>query len=181
MLVMEPMRRRANEFAATRARSPPSRTPGSVSGLLRPDRARPQVSPGGKPGATTARSPPSRTPTQPSRPHQEPRRGEACLARSLAAARKPAFSAIWLVQPIKRCCRLSPVPCSLCPAVKAFAELYAALDETTKTGEKVDALARYFASVPPEDAAWAVHFLIGRRPKRLVGTRKLAGWAMEAT
>jgi DNA ligase-1 len=63
--------------------------------------------------------------------------------------------------------------------VKAFAELYAALDETTKTGEKVDALARYFASVAPADAAWAVHFLSGRRPKRLVGARKLAGWAMD--
>ena len=50
--------------------------------------------------------------------------------------------------------------------MKAFAELYAALDETTKTGEKVDALARYFASVAPADAAWAVHFLSGRRPKR---------------
>src|SRR2546423_424137 len=48
-------------------------------------------------------------------------------------------------------------------SVKAFAELYAALDETTKTGEKVDALARYFASVPPADAAWGVHFLSGRR------------------
>ena len=65
--------------------------------------------------------------------------------------------------------------------MKAFAELYAALDETTKTGEKVDALARYFASVPAEDAAWAVHFLIGRRPKRLVGARRLAEWAMQAT
>jgi DNA ligase 1 len=64
--------------------------------------------------------------------------------------------------------------------VKAFAQLYAALDETTKTGEKVDALARYFARVPQEDAAWAVHFLVGRRPKRLVGARKLAAWAMEA-
>jgi DNA ligase-1 len=65
--------------------------------------------------------------------------------------------------------------------VKAFAELYAALDETTKTGEKVDALARYFASVAPADAAWAVHFLSGRRPKRLVGARKLAEWAMDFT
>ncbi|HEX8831878.1 MAG TPA: ATP-dependent DNA ligase, partial [Longimicrobium sp.] len=65
--------------------------------------------------------------------------------------------------------------------MKAFAELYAALDETTKTGEKVDALARYFASVPPSDAAWAVHFLSGRRPKRLVGGRKLADWAMDFT
>ena len=30
--------------------------------------------------------------------------------------------------------------------MKAFAELYAALDATTKTSVKVDALARYFAS-----------------------------------
>ena len=64
--------------------------------------------------------------------------------------------------------------------MKSFAALYAELDETTKTGEKVDALAAYFASTPPEDAAWAVHFLSGRRPKRLVGARKLAAWAMEA-
>ena len=64
--------------------------------------------------------------------------------------------------------------------MKRFAELYAELDETTKTGEKVDALAAYLARTPPEDAAWAVHFLSGRRPKRLVGARKLAAWAMEA-
>ncbi|HEX2076445.1 MAG TPA: ATP-dependent DNA ligase [Longimicrobium sp.] len=64
--------------------------------------------------------------------------------------------------------------------MKSFAALYAELDETTKTGEKVDALAAYFARTPPEDAAWAVHFLSGRRPKRLVGARKLAAWAMEA-
>ena len=64
--------------------------------------------------------------------------------------------------------------------MKRFAELYAELDETTRTGEKVDALAAYFAHTPPEDAAWAVHFLSGRRPKRLVGARKLAAWAMEA-
>ena len=64
--------------------------------------------------------------------------------------------------------------------MKSFAALYAELDETTRIGEKVDALAAYFASTPPEDAAWAVHFLSGRRPRRLVGARKLAAWAMEA-
>ncbi|HEU0299889.1 MAG TPA: ATP-dependent DNA ligase [Longimicrobium sp.] len=64
--------------------------------------------------------------------------------------------------------------------MKAFAALYAELDETTRTGEKVDALAAYLVRTPPEDAAWAVHFLSGRRPKRLVGARKLATWAMEA-
>jgi DNA ligase-1 len=63
--------------------------------------------------------------------------------------------------------------------VRDFAALYAELDETTRTNEKVDALARYFAAAAPEDAAWAVHFLIGRRPKRLVPARRLAEWAME--
>ena len=63
--------------------------------------------------------------------------------------------------------------------MKAFAELYAALDETTKTNGKVDALTRYLAAAAPEDAAWAVNFLIGRRPKRLLESRKLAQWAIE--
>jgi len=63
--------------------------------------------------------------------------------------------------------------------VKAFAELYAALDETTKTNEKIAALERYFRAAAPEDAAWAVSFLIGRRPKRLLESRKLAQWAIE--
>ena len=63
--------------------------------------------------------------------------------------------------------------------MKAFAELYAALDETTKTGLKTDALVKYFSAVPPEDAVWAIHFLIGRRPKRLIETRKLVDWAIE--
>jgi DNA ligase 1 len=61
--------------------------------------------------------------------------------------------------------------------VKQFALLYAAVDETTATNEKVAALVSYFRNAPAEDAAWAVHFLIGRRPKRLVGSRKLAAWA----
>src|SRR5580658_5218283 len=63
--------------------------------------------------------------------------------------------------------------------MRAFAELYAALDETTKTNEKVEALTRYSSRVPPADAAWAVNFLIGRRPKRLLESRKLAQWAVE--
>ena len=64
--------------------------------------------------------------------------------------------------------------------MREFARLYAALDETTATGEKVAALAEYFRSAPPADAAWAVHFLTGRRPKRLVSSVKLAAWAADA-
>jgi DNA ligase-1 len=61
--------------------------------------------------------------------------------------------------------------------VKAFARLYAALDETTATSEKVAALVDYFRRAPPGDVAWAIHFLIGRRPKRLVGSAHLRAWA----
>ncbi|MBZ5594308.1 MAG: ATP-dependent DNA ligase [Acidobacteriia bacterium] len=63
--------------------------------------------------------------------------------------------------------------------MKAFADLYAALDETTKTNEKIAAMSSYFRSAPPADISWAVHFLIGRRPKRLIPTRELAAWAIE--
>lgn len=63
--------------------------------------------------------------------------------------------------------------------MRAFADLYAALDETTKTNEKLDALTRYFSSAAPADAAWVVYFLSGRKPKQLVPARKLAAWASE--
>ncbi|MDQ3427758.1 MAG: ATP-dependent DNA ligase, partial [Gemmatimonadota bacterium] len=61
--------------------------------------------------------------------------------------------------------------------MREFARLYVALDETTATSEKVAALTAYFRAAPPEDAAWAVHFLVGRRPKRLVASSSLRAWA----
>ncbi|WP_434419774.1 ATP-dependent DNA ligase [Nannocystis pusilla] len=64
--------------------------------------------------------------------------------------------------------------------MRAFAALYAALDETTRTSEKVAAIRAYLAAVPPEDAAWAVYFLIGRKPRQAVSTRKLRTWVSEA-
>jgi DNA ligase-1 len=63
--------------------------------------------------------------------------------------------------------------------MKAFTDLYLALDETNKTSEKLDALRRYFESADPEDAAWAVYFLSGRKPKQVVSTKKLRQWAAE--
>lgn len=63
--------------------------------------------------------------------------------------------------------------------MKRFATLFARLDETTKTNRKVDALAAYFSEAPPEDAAWALYFLSGRKLRQIVPTRKLAGWAAE--
>ena len=63
--------------------------------------------------------------------------------------------------------------------MRAFARLYDELDQTTATGEKIAALARYFRLAPARDAAWAIHFLTGRRPKRLVGSARLRAWAAE--
>lgn len=63
--------------------------------------------------------------------------------------------------------------------MKRFAQLFAEIDETTRTNEKVGAMSRYFSEAAPADAAWAVYFLMGLRPKRLVPVRRLAGWAME--
>ena len=40
--------------------------------------------------------------------------------------------------------------------MKDFAQLYAALDETTRTSEKVEALTHYFAQAAPADAAWLI-------------------------
>ena len=63
--------------------------------------------------------------------------------------------------------------------MKAFSELYIALDRTNKTNEKVAALKHYFSTAAPADAAWAAAFLLGRRPKRLLESRKLIQWAIE--
>ena len=64
--------------------------------------------------------------------------------------------------------------------MKAFAELYDAIDRTTATQGKVAALVAYFRDAPADDAAWAVSFLVGRRPKRLVRSADLRQWAAES-
>jgi DNA ligase N terminus/ATP dependent DNA ligase C terminal region len=64
--------------------------------------------------------------------------------------------------------------------LRRFAALYEVLDRTSSTHEKVAALAGYFAAAPPEDAAWAVFFLTGRRLERRLPVRTLAAWAIEA-
>ncbi len=64
--------------------------------------------------------------------------------------------------------------------MKAFTDLYTALDETTKTNEKVGAMRDYFEKVEPADAAWAIYFLTGRKPKQLVQIPKLVGMAIAA-
>ena len=63
--------------------------------------------------------------------------------------------------------------------MRRFAQLYAEMDSTTRTTEKVAAMVRYFSASDPADSAWAIYFLSGGRPKRLIPVRRLATWAME--
>jgi DNA ligase-1 len=63
--------------------------------------------------------------------------------------------------------------------MKEFTDLYLALDQTNKTNEKVEAMVRYFSAANAEDAAWAIYFLSGRKPRQIVPTAKLRAWAAE--
>jgi DNA ligase-1 len=60
-----------------------------------------------------------------------------------------------------------------------FSRLYAELDETTATSRKLAALQAYFASAAPQDAAWAVYFLAGGKPRQAVPTKLLRQYAIE--
>ncbi|MBX3588519.1 MAG: ATP-dependent DNA ligase [Ramlibacter sp.] len=63
--------------------------------------------------------------------------------------------------------------------MKRFAQLFAELDATTSTNAKVQALQRYFAQVPAQDAAWAVYFLAGGKPRQVVPTAQLRALAQQ--
>ncbi|WP_374642782.1 ATP-dependent DNA ligase [Hydrogenophaga sp.] len=64
--------------------------------------------------------------------------------------------------------------------MKRFAALYLELDASSATREKQAALQHYFAEAPAEDAAWAVYFLAGGKPRQTVPTRALRELAQAA-
>ena len=64
--------------------------------------------------------------------------------------------------------------------MKAFAALYRELDATTSSLAKQAALQRYLQDAAPQDAAWAVYFLAGGKPRQLVATKLLRVLAQEA-
>lgn len=61
--------------------------------------------------------------------------------------------------------------------MKAFAELFTALDATTRTLGKVGAMADYLRVADAADAVWAVYFLTGRKLRQVVPSRRLREWA----
>lgn len=65
--------------------------------------------------------------------------------------------------------------------MQAFTELFVSLDSTTATNNKVAALRAYFEKAPPEDAAWAIYIVSGRRAKRLAGRPLLKAALQELT
>ena len=65
--------------------------------------------------------------------------------------------------------------------MRAFTTLFQELDGTTRTGAKLAALERYFRSAPPEDAAWALALLLGKRRRRLITGRRLREICLEGS
>ncbi|MCE2949467.1 MAG: ATP-dependent DNA ligase [Betaproteobacteria bacterium] len=63
--------------------------------------------------------------------------------------------------------------------MRDFAALYRALDSTTSTRARRAALAAYFSRAMPADAAWAVYFLCGSRPRQAVPVKVLRAIAAE--
>src|SRR6476661_6383727 len=63
--------------------------------------------------------------------------------------------------------------------MKLFTELYVELDQTNKTNEKVEAMRFYFERAAPHDAAWALYFLSGRKPRQIVPSKFLRDWSLE--
>jgi DNA ligase 1 len=63
--------------------------------------------------------------------------------------------------------------------VRLFAALYEQLDASTATGDKLVALARYYAAAPAADAAWATYFLAGGKPRQVVPTAVLRALACQ--
>jgi len=63
--------------------------------------------------------------------------------------------------------------------LQRFARLFAELDATTSTRTKVEAMERYFRAAEPRDAAWALYFLAGNKPRQIVPVRLLARLAVE--
>ena len=64
--------------------------------------------------------------------------------------------------------------------MKAFAALYRELDATTSSLAKQAALQRYLQNAAAADAAWAIYFLAGGKPRQLVSAKLLRRLAQEA-
>jgi len=65
--------------------------------------------------------------------------------------------------------------------MRCFAALYSALDASSSTHARVEALCRYFQATEPRDAAWALHVLLGKQGRRLITGRRLRQICLEGS
>lgn len=65
--------------------------------------------------------------------------------------------------------------------MRAFAALCQTLDAADGEGARLRAWQRYLRVAAPEDAAWALHLLLGHRPRRLVSAADLRAAALQLT
>jgi len=63
--------------------------------------------------------------------------------------------------------------------MQLFTELVNVLGTSTKTNDKLDALAHYFKFAGERDRVWVIAIFSGRRPKRAVNATQLALWCIE--
>jgi DNA ligase 1 len=63
--------------------------------------------------------------------------------------------------------------------LKEFARLFALLDQTNKTNEKVEILKEYFASASKKDILWVLSLFTGKKPKRIINSTLLRTWIVE--
>jgi DNA ligase 1 len=57
--------------------------------------------------------------------------------------------------------------------MRRFAALYSCLDASSGSRARVADLLAYFEASTPQDAAWALHVLLGKQGKRLITGRRL--------
>ncbi len=65
--------------------------------------------------------------------------------------------------------------------MKRFATFFHELESSNKTNDKLEAIARYFASAPEKDKVWVIALFTGKRPRRPVSTTLMREWALEIT
>ena len=65
--------------------------------------------------------------------------------------------------------------------MRRFAQLYAELDASSGTRARVESLVAYLQATAPQDAAWALHVLLGKQGKRLITGRRLRQICLEGS
>lgn len=63
--------------------------------------------------------------------------------------------------------------------MQIFAELIQRLDQSNKTGAKLEVLDWFFSNAAAADSVWVIAIFSDRRPKRQVTTRQLRNWCQE--